>query len=369
MQLLYQTYHDIRFNVDHFIVGYRQRYYSLNKNPRVIQTKLHNQQLISLRTFPRDKYIVEPTGFLSLGNENANDSGNDEIEETASFTVYDIDELISFDESCVSIPIPDYENNNSSREIQGPDCLKGDRLISLGNFPEEQEFQEEELVEEEGCHLPAIYPVQDPPCSCSCHKISVVPIPKEDNSRKIRVKDRFIKFVRSNINKVASKESDSGSNEQEPSIEIVLDEAESLDRDQEVPANKISQIVSNFSFLTSRGDSTIGVQDEEIEENDREEEQEEVKTEKVWKLVLNDVSLSAARLSTGNAAHSIVSSHNIRGDFIDAKSSCSPILPRIANNENDDIFAINLEHAKSKYAKDTSKINSAMKMNWNYSRR
>ena len=53
-----QMYHDLKFHVNHFIVGYRQKYYSMDNNPRVIHTKLENQQLLSLRTFPNDKLLI-----------------------------------------------------------------------------------------------------------------------------------------------------------------------------------------------------------------------------------------------------------------------------------------------------------------------
>ena len=63
-------YRDLKFRINHLLVAYRQKYYSTDKNPRVIQSRVQNQQLLSLRTFPKDPYLTgSDKPFLHLSNE------------------------------------------------------------------------------------------------------------------------------------------------------------------------------------------------------------------------------------------------------------------------------------------------------------
>lgn len=66
MHSLQYTFHDLRYKVEYYRTRYKQRYYSNDRNPRVIQTKLKNQRLLSLRTQPHDKYFIKPGEFLAL---------------------------------------------------------------------------------------------------------------------------------------------------------------------------------------------------------------------------------------------------------------------------------------------------------------
>ncbi|CUM50502.1 unnamed protein product [Debaryomyces tyrocola] len=66
MHSLQYTFHDLRYKVEYYKTRYKQRYYSNDRNPRVIQTKLKNQRLLSLRTQPHDKYFIKPGEFLAL---------------------------------------------------------------------------------------------------------------------------------------------------------------------------------------------------------------------------------------------------------------------------------------------------------------
>ena len=70
MESILHKYRDLKFRVNHLLVAYRQRYYSTHKNPRVIQSRVQNQQLLSLRTFPKDPYLTgSDKPFLHLSNE------------------------------------------------------------------------------------------------------------------------------------------------------------------------------------------------------------------------------------------------------------------------------------------------------------
>lgn len=72
--------HDFRYKVDYLKTRYKQRYYSNDKNPRVIQTKLKNQRLLSLRTQPHDKYFIKPGEFLALVPKKLDKNANHIIE-------------------------------------------------------------------------------------------------------------------------------------------------------------------------------------------------------------------------------------------------------------------------------------------------
>lgn len=70
MESILHKYRDLKFRVNHLLVAYRQRYYSTHKNPRVIQSRVQNQQLLSLRTFPKDPYLTgSDKPFLHLSKE------------------------------------------------------------------------------------------------------------------------------------------------------------------------------------------------------------------------------------------------------------------------------------------------------------
>lgn len=62
--------HDVRFSVDMLRAKYTQWYYNTDRNPRVIHTRLPQQQLLSLRTWPRDKYLIKPGEFLTLARRH-----------------------------------------------------------------------------------------------------------------------------------------------------------------------------------------------------------------------------------------------------------------------------------------------------------
>lgn len=57
---------DLQYHIDYAKINYRQRYYSTSRNPRVIQARIGNEPLLSLRTYPLDLYIVKPGEFLAL---------------------------------------------------------------------------------------------------------------------------------------------------------------------------------------------------------------------------------------------------------------------------------------------------------------
>lgn len=55
----------LRFKYHYIKANYLQRYYSNSKNPRIVQAKV-TDRLLSLRTCPNDKYMLKPGEFLAL---------------------------------------------------------------------------------------------------------------------------------------------------------------------------------------------------------------------------------------------------------------------------------------------------------------
>lgn len=80
MHSLQYKIHDFRYKVEYYKTRYKQRYYSNDRNPRVIQTKLKNQLLLSLRTQPHDKYFLKPGEFLALVPKKLDKNVNQIIE-------------------------------------------------------------------------------------------------------------------------------------------------------------------------------------------------------------------------------------------------------------------------------------------------
>lgn len=65
------VYKQARYQVDYRLVQARLKYYSNSKNPRVIHTKLDNQCLVSLRTNPFNPYKVKPGDFLTCRSSSS----------------------------------------------------------------------------------------------------------------------------------------------------------------------------------------------------------------------------------------------------------------------------------------------------------
>ncbi|KAI5956175.1 hypothetical protein KGF54_000650 [Candida jiufengensis] len=60
-----QFCHNLRFNYNYLIIRSKQRYYSLDNNPKVIRTKIPNHPFISLRTYQYYNQCTDFKLFLS----------------------------------------------------------------------------------------------------------------------------------------------------------------------------------------------------------------------------------------------------------------------------------------------------------------
>ncbi|KAL6451661.1 hypothetical protein SBY92_002967 [Candida maltosa Xu316] len=291
MDFMNSMFHDLKFHVNHFIVGYKQRYYSMDNNPRVIQTKLQNQQLLSLRTFPNDKHLIDDgQPFLHITKESSSSSPLDNIIER------DLEHYknTTFKHSTVlkkSYSEPNLVDGYFSSFRLQLDLSSDDEEDDV-EFPERNSLVSEDLIENSSSPPSG-------PCTCHCHSIENNTPDCLVSKKNYHVKEKF------NLSKVTSH----GNNEPTTIEMIASVSPQQITSPQiELTENNIDEIISSPNNNNNNNN-------------------------KIWKLVLNDISLSAARLSTGSSSIPIVTNQNIRGDFIDAK---------IINNENEDIFTSNL---------------------------
>ncbi|CAI5759810.1 unnamed protein product [Candida verbasci] len=235
---LNQFYHDLKFKFDIHRIESRLKHYSLNDNPRIIKEKQQDQSLISLRTYPKEKY------------------------------------------------------KDSSNFLKNSSTLQQDYLL-LEEVT--RTIRDQEII--------------------------------RDQTRDLNEENLFSTF------------------QIDLNVEISNDEnVNDQDEEDEKPKNKLYDFfVSNMNKL--KGGTTEKETTPLVEEKVQEPPVKE--PPQIWKMVLNDVSLSAARLSTGSSSIPIINNTNIRGDFTRNNTPTSNEI----NNENDDIFAINLQQAKNKYYK------------------
>lgn len=252
LEMVHQKLHGIRYRLDHFVINQTQRYYSDNHNPRIIQTKLQDQTLLSLRTCPHDQYLTKKDEYLTL--------------EEPYKTEYRA------------------ENKSDQKDIDsakaGDFIFKGFDDSYLQPFKRRFDFFKPQTQSEDG---------SPKKCSCGCHPDDPDII---DMSSIVSPRKRLRKLwhrEKENIDAVEEKEKDK---EKDP------DQDEHKDKDKNDDSDKKNGI---------------------------------------WKTVLNDISLSAARVSTGDVPKSSHHFQNLSSDFIDAKSS------------DNDVFAANLQQAKLKY--------------------
>lgn len=254
MSSIHRIYRDVQYNLDYYNVKYRQRLYSNDRNPRLIQTRLQNKTLLSLRTCPHDKYLIKPGEFLTI--EPMDMQQEEDLEE----------ELFC-----------DFASPPASRRLD-LNLLHSITMNSVSDLikiePEPEELQSEE-------------------CSCACHS----PI-----SFKQRVKLKLIRLRPERVKELPQEED----TELEPFP--VLRQMPCL-----LPSPPRITTGATFQPVLSKPNQCLNNSNCQCTKCCKSEEN-------VWKKVLNDVSLSAARLSTGSLPTSRHDFENLTSDFIDAKS-------------------------------------------------
>ncbi|KAK6456011.1 uncharacterized protein RJT20DRAFT_140687 [Scheffersomyces xylosifermentans] len=351
MDLLQGVFHDVKYHWHYLAVDYRRKYYSTNRNPRVIQSKFQNQTLISLRTFPQCKYLIKPGEFLSVvpKDKKSKQTLNNPTE-LDLITPHEDDFFVGFDDTFLIRERRELVSklNSIKRVNSAPE------LVSLRN----------ELI---GKHS----------CTCVCHDVTQQQMSNgeadESNleGKASNLKDMIRYFMgakKNNDNESSTNQSPFKGHESNMSLlqDVLLlpelDEGTSgqspLRHSPQVSGihsqlqsfvSKLGNGGSKLSYgssghpivLESGGKTGLNLPADE--------------KRRVWKTVLNEASLSAARISTGAEKSSDLKLRNFSSDFIDAK-------PQNLNNENDevvksaDVFAANLEQAKRQFGRVTGEV-------------
>lgn len=253
ISLLHDHIHDLRYQVRYAKISYRQKYYSTSRNPRVIQAKIGNEPLISLRTYPQDEYLARPDEFLVL--ERRRIEAADEI---VSNEIISNDLMPPFED-----PFMDFSRLSSFQEGEEVEEITSTVSIELGDI--------------EPIELPKLL--------------------------KLKERFRFFRERYQNMNVVHIS--------LQPSVSIpspimeLLDEETSED-EINVPLKEETTVVSTPRRLSLHQpkDLPTGVTGSKTE---------------VWKSVLNDISLVAAKVSIGHSPKSSKQFRVLSGDFINAE--------------------------------------------------
>ncbi|CAK7895871.1 hypothetical protein CAAN1_05S05622 [[Candida] anglica] len=258
---LSEGYREARYHFAYAKVSYRQKYYSSSKNPRVIQAKMGNTTLLSLRTCPRDQYLVKPGEFLALERKD-----KVYVEEESSTENKVIDPFLGFSRSpsmqCVCASQIEQEGSGSTdsskpsfmdrmRSLTGRDSggLIETPVTSNVNTPIQTTNKSIQK------YIPPP-PPPPPPLSESSNEPQPPPLPPRPTTEK---PSRY----------------------------------KSLIGRLHQPSSSRSVSLSSKSRVSSGGE--------------------------VWKNVLNDVSLSAARVSIGHSPKTSIHFKVLSGDFIEAE--------------------------------------------------
>lgn len=289
--------HKIKYTLQLYRIEYLQKYYSNSKEPRIIQNKL-TKKLTSLRMFPRDRFRKEPGEFLKVQKTK---------EDTSQI------QLINLDDSLIL--------NSAIMPIESRQDVDGEYLS------EEGQVQNEQPEERKGTQSPELNSSQV--CECECHSS----IEQEVGTKlQKQGKRRFFNFpgklskilipspiIEIESSLVTPKEP---SDENLPMIpyklpQKLLGSIENLLSDKslkdDVRRHSYTEGVTPFFF-----DPKPLLSNNETDDNNSLQEQSNREKE-VWKTVLNDVSLSAARISTGGTPVNAEEFANLTSDFVDSK--------------------------------------------------
>ncbi|CAH2351835.1 hypothetical protein CLIB1423_04S07030 [[Candida] railenensis] len=287
-----EGFRDLRYHINYAKIDYIQRYYSTSHNPRVIQARIGNEQLLSLRTYPQDEYLVKPGQFLVLEKRCKMEDLRNELMKFQS----------AGPES--SSKLPPFNND---------DFLNFSRLSSFQEGEEEQEDQEnqeEELIsiqekETDNIEIGNIID-SDQEVRVEVHSSAE---DKEELPKK-SLKQRLKSFKTCYSGMHSSSLLQSGQMLIPSPILETLSGAQLVAKEKEQEdAGKIEE--------DAREDQCKNRRESEIPPSSVCSKQSN--GSEVWKNVLNDISLSAARVSIGYPPKSKQHFKNLSSDFIDAE--------------------------------------------------
>lgn len=309
MHSIQYTFHDLRYKVEYYKTRYKQRYYSNDRNPRVIQTKLKNQRLLSLRTQPHDKYFIKPGEFLALVPKKLDRNVNQIIEVDTSrylksqflkqrdlFKGYDDNALTENSYSGFHMEQDKYRNIRSysgslrlyTPTTDIPDTYKHNTKLanhqrSLLSLLDTVEPNSLEYIYSNGQHG------FDPSWNAS-PLIDLNSISSDINETPLANHSSHY------LDRTATSSSSN------------LFDFENV-KVSPIATSGIPSIASKMQNSSSRRNCSINT------DNNR------TRVQNSWKLVLNAISLSAAKVSVGLSPKSIHDFENLTPDFINAKSA------------------------------------------------
>lgn len=384
MPKIQELYRDLHSNIDYLGIKYRQKYYSNDENPRLIQTRLKNQPLLSLRTLPHDKYLIKPGEFLSI-----DDSKSIIKSPRANYVVSD----------------NDYSKYLRSDYLDSKKFFGGfDDSVIIDNIDIPELKTPLRRVKSSNDLMSYNHTGVESMCYCHCHNheeeskldnSTLIPIDSPQlspTSRKLRLKEKVrngfgISRYLSSQNLISSPVLDldtlldTSKEEQGHQLknnsEDIVDKEEDKEKDDELNINKLRSCPNAHIYLHAHKPSAVqsilnkisvssSSHTDSISNGNTEthncislgecncikclDKRNNNKGE-VWKKVFNEVSLSAARVSSGSTPTPRHDFENLTSDFTDVKSTKSV-----------DVFADTLSQAKMKYMKQ-NKENEAPSSN------
>ncbi|KAI5950689.1 hypothetical protein KGF57_004237 [Candida theae] len=299
-----EAYHDVRFNFNHFVVDYKRKYYSLNQNPRVLRARVSNQPFTSLRTY---EYYPPLPGTNEEESEESFDDENKENVPEHWLSSTNMDLFPSFDacfDHTENGPPPRRILSEADIDQVGDDLLESFSLdMKVGsNSSHGRNFEMVHSDTESGHNIHTDSGMQ---YVGPFHLVYPTPL-----STEVKKGHRLSRIIRS-FSDAATR---CGQNDASNASSLSLENMEQQEKSDEQVGRKPPPTVDQPS-------------------------------NKIWKMVLNDASLSAARVSTGNSTSPVVTNQCIKADFTDARA----VPPK-----QGDIFAQHLEQAKLKYSPKSS---------------
>lgn len=327
MHSIHDKLKEFRYKLEYALASYKQRYYSNDTNPRVIQTKLKNLTLISLRTCPNDKYIIKQGEFLALEkkvNSESHDTSNlIDLESPMNLKIKNMSARNSlfkgFDDSVyLEHTAPTFEGDAKNlRRVQSFADTKSlrnshDNIKATDNI-KGTEGSIQILTSEEGAYREA----------GRRHSFKRKIIDGMYHKRKSGTP-----MIPSPIPQVNSATTDneeiSKSEQNHPLLNTTIGDIEA----QETPI--VRKITSSRKLIAFNGGSRVqslvsristasvhsSINHDAVSRNDQ-------NCLKAWKTILNDVSLSAARVSIGHTPRKSNDFKNLTSDFVECKSEDS----------------------------------------------
>lgn len=265
---IHNVYRTCRYKLDYYLIEFRRKYYSNSRNPRVIQAKLKDQIILSLRTCPHDKYLVKQDEYLTLA-----EVGHELDPELGHHSVGSVVEMYL-------------------AETENP-------LLDLSDHSPGEEDDPQTAAE--------LFTPITPATQITS------PTPGSENRTESGLE-----------------EPNSGS-----------EELKKHEEKTKPSLPDIQKVWAKLPFTSSRQtlkckNAELTATNESVEAQDTSKWGKPTEGKMVWKTVLNDVSLSAARLSTGSDGGSKEDYESLTGDFIDSRRKV-------------DLFVDNLAEGRAKF--------------------